>query len=98
MNYYLKRRILFLAFLSFCVILQAQREEKRISGHVRDSQDLPLAGVNIKVKNTPYGAISNEKGVFYVIKHYTLEFWPNTFNCLTYSSLTGDNFAFFNVT
>lgn len=50
MNYYLKRRILFLAFLSFCVILQAQREEKRISGHVRDSQDLPLAGVNIKVK------------------------------------------------
>lgn len=50
MNYYLKRRILFLAFLSFCVILQAQREEKRISGHVRDAQDLPLAGVNIKVK------------------------------------------------
>ena len=67
MNYYLKRRILFLAFLSFCVILQAQREEKRISGHVRDSQDLPLAGVNIKVKNTPYGAISNEKGE-YVLK------------------------------
>ena len=67
MNYYLKRRILFLAFLSFCVILQAQREEKRISGHVRDAQDLPLAGVNIKVKNTPYGAISNEKGE-YVLK------------------------------
>ena len=67
MNYYLKRRILFLAFLSFCVIVQAQREEKRISGHVRDSQDLPLAGVNIKVKNTPYGAISNEKGE-YVLK------------------------------
>ena len=63
-SYYLKRRILFLAFLSFCVILQAQREEKRISGHVRDSQDLPLAGVNIKVKNTPYGAISNEKGEY----------------------------------
>ena len=67
MNYYLKRRILFLAFLSFCVILQAQRDEKRISGHVRDAQDLPLAGVNIKVKNTPYGAISNEKGE-YVLK------------------------------
>ena len=49
-------------------------------------------------KSVDFEIISNEKGVFYIIKHYTLEFWPNTFNCLTYSSLTGDNFAFFNVT
>jgi TonB-linked SusC/RagA family outer membrane protein len=62
MNYYLKRRILFLAFLSFCVILQAQREEKRISGHVRDAQDLPLAGVNIKVKGTTNGTITDFDG------------------------------------
>lgn len=46
--------------LILCHFASAKRR-KRISGHVRDAQDLPLAGVNIKVKNTPYGAISNEK-------------------------------------
>lgn len=55
---------------SFPLILchcASTKRRKTISGHVRDSQDLPLAGVNIKVKNTPYGAISNEKGE-YVLK------------------------------
>ena len=44
------------------MLVQAQVRENRITGHVYDSQNLPLAGVNIKVKNTPYGTVSNEKG------------------------------------
>ena len=48
----------------FYMLVQAQVRENRITGHVYDSQNLPLAGVNIKVKNTPYGTVSNEKGEF----------------------------------
>ena len=64
MKNYVKRVILFWFCMVFYMLVQAQVRENRITGHVYDSQNLPLAGVNIKVKNTPYGTVSNEKGEF----------------------------------
>ena len=64
MKNYVKRVILFWFCMVFYMLVQSQVSENRITGHVYDSQNLPLAGVNIKVKNTPYGTVSNEKGEF----------------------------------
>ena len=51
MKNYVKRVILFWFCMVFYMLVQAQVRENRITGHVYDSQNLPLAGVNIKVKN-----------------------------------------------
>ena len=75
MKNYVKRVILFWFCMVFYMLVQAQVRENRITGHVYDSQNLPLAGVNIKVKNTPYGTVSNEKGEFVLAgKVYQLNF------------------------
>ena len=77
MKNYVKRVILFWFCMVFYMLVQAQVRENRITGHVYDSQNLPLAGVNIKVKNTPYGTVSNEKGEFVLVngsKVYQLNF------------------------
>lgn len=50
MKNYVKRVILFWFCMVFYMLVQAQVRENRITGHVYDSQNLPLAGVNIKVK------------------------------------------------
>ena len=49
MKNYVKRVILFWFCMVFYMLVQAQVRENRITGHVYDSQNLPLAGVNIKV-------------------------------------------------
>ena len=48
MKNYVKRVILFWFCMVFYMLVQAQVRENRITGHVYDSQNLPLAGVNIK--------------------------------------------------
>lgn len=67
MSTYGKRLISLLFCVTIGIMLQAQITENRITGRVYDSQNLPLTGVNIKVKNAPYGTVTNEKGEYILI-------------------------------
>lgn len=62
-----KHTTLFRLLLLFCLFsfgLTAQAQEKKISGVIKDETGQPLPGVNIKIKNTNVGTITNFDGEF----------------------------------
>ncbi|MCD8192995.1 MAG: carboxypeptidase-like regulatory domain-containing protein, partial [Tannerellaceae bacterium] len=59
------RAIAALLFLLLSIHIIAQ-ERVKITGYVRDADGSPLELVNIRIKNTLNGAMTNEKGYYSV--------------------------------
>lgn len=74
------RLIAVLLFICISTALMGQKHVK-ITGYVRDSDGNPLELVNIRVKNTLNGAMTNEKG------YYSLSLAPGDSIALIYSCL-----------
>ncbi|OHX64452.1 SusC/RagA family TonB-linked outer membrane protein [Flammeovirga pacifica] len=56
------RLLLLLCFI--CMGYQSQAQSRIVSGEVKDEAGLPLPGVNIKIKGTNNGTITNFEGAF----------------------------------
>lgn len=74
------RTFITLLFISFAASVFGQ-ERIKITGYVRDADGNPLELVNIRVKNTLNGAMTNEKG------YYSISIAPGDSIALIYSCL-----------
>jgi TonB-linked SusC/RagA family outer membrane protein len=59
------RKICFLLFILWsCLPYESAAQQKRISGKVFNSSNLPMPGVNVQVKGTNIGSFTDTKGFF----------------------------------
>ena len=58
----LKTTLLLVAFMLFCMVTQAQNVT--VQGTVTDSQDEPIIGATLRVKNSKAGAVTDLDGKF----------------------------------
>lgn len=60
----IQKNVVFLLFMCCFFWSYAQKSKVILTGHVYDETSFPLAGVNVKVLHTYYGAITDSKGAF----------------------------------
>lgn len=59
----MKKSLIFLFFIAFTMLLNAQEAKRKITGKIA-AEDGPLKGVNIRIKNSSTGVLSNGKGKY----------------------------------
>lgn len=57
----MKKLLIFLFFTAFSMLLNAQEAKRKITGKIA-AEDGPLKGVNIRIKNSSTGVLSNGRG------------------------------------
>lgn len=61
----MRKSLIFLFFIAFSMLLNAQEAKRRISGKI-GAEDGPLKGVNIRIKNSSAGVLTNAKGKYVI--------------------------------
>lgn len=59
----MKKSLIFIFSIVFSMLLNAQEAQRRITGKIA-AEDGPLKGVNIRIKNSSKGVLSNAKGKY----------------------------------
>ena len=84
------RAIAALLFILFSINAFAQEGRIKITGYVRDADGNPLELVNIRIKNTLNGTMTNEKG-YYTISTSAGDSLTLQYSCLGNTQANDDN-------